>query len=65
MDSIDIDKREQFIRDCFAVFDRVLEPELVARLRSSSDGILDQQEDEHFRQQRTAGSMVLIDWPMA
>jgi hypothetical protein len=56
VDSIDIDKREQFIRDCFAVFERVLEPELVARLRSSSDGILDQQEDEHFRKMSTSGS---------
>ena len=65
MNSINIGKREQFIRDGFAVFESVLEAEMVSRLRSWSDGILSQQEEEHFKQQRTTGSMVLIDWRMA
>ena len=50
MNSINIGKREQFIRDGFAVFESVLEAEMVSRLRSWSDGILGQQEEEHFKQ---------------
>ena len=65
MDTVNIEKREQFIRDGFAVFKGVLEPEFVARLSGWSDEMLRQQEEEHFRQHRTTGSMVLIDWAMA
>ena len=65
METINIGKREQFIRDGFAVFEQILEAEMLAKLRAWSDEILAQQEEEHFRQQRTTGSMVLIDWQMA
>ena len=65
MDTVNTDKREQFIRDGFSVFKGVLEPEFVKGLRKWSDEILRQQEEEHFRQHRSTGSMVLIDWAMA
>ena len=65
METINIGKQEQFIRDGFAVFEQILEAEMLAKLRAWSDEILAQQEEEHFRQQRTTGSMVLIDWQMA
>ena len=65
METVNVEKREQFIRDGFCVFKGVLEPEFVAGLRKWSDEILRQQEEEHFRQHRATGSMVLIDWAMA
>ena len=65
METVNIEKREQFIRDGFVVFKGVLEAEFVAGLRRWSDEILRQQEEEHFRQHLATGSMVLIDWAMA
>ncbi len=65
MKTIRSEKRERFIRDGYCLFENILEPEMVARLRSCSDEILAQQEKEHFERQRTTGSMVLIDWEMA
>ncbi|MCY3993221.1 MAG: phytanoyl-CoA dioxygenase family protein [Caldilineaceae bacterium] len=57
--------RQQFIKEGFALFREVLEPELVGELRAWSDGVLGEQEAAHFEQNRTTGSMVLIDWAMA
>lgn len=57
--------RQQFIKDGFVVFRGVLEPELVGGLRAWSDEVLGEQEAAHFEQNRTTGSMVLIDWAMA
>ena len=62
--SVNAVRREHFIGVGCAVFEGVLEAGLVARLRSWSDKILGLQEAEKFRQQRTTGSMVLIDWQM-
>jgi len=58
-------KRAQFERDGFYIFENVLEPSLVDRLNSLSDDILAQQDLEHFKENRTTGSMVMIDWKMA
>ena len=57
--------RQQFIKEGFALFREVLEPDLVGELRAWSDGVLGEQEAAHFEQNRTTGSMVLIDWAMA
>lgn len=65
MESVNRKRREQFIRDGFVVFKSLLSPALVEELGEWSDGILGQQEEEHFHQHRTTGSMVLIDWEMA
>ena len=65
MGSVNLVLRQQFIRDGFVLFKGVLEPEMVEGLRAWSDVVLGEQEEEHFRQHRTTGSMVLIDWAMA
>ncbi len=65
MGSVNLVLRERFIRDGFVLFRGVLEPEMVEGLRAWSDGVLGQQEEAHFEQNRTTGSMVLIDWAMA
>ncbi len=65
MGSVNLVLREQFIRDGFVLFRGVLEQEMVEGLRAWSDGVLGQQEEAHFEQNRTTGSMVLIDWAMA
>ena len=65
MGSVNLVLRQQFIRDGFVLFKGVLEPEMVEGLRAWSDVVLGEQEEDHFRQHRTTGSMVLIDWAMA
>ena len=58
-------RREQFARDGFFVFKNIIEPSLVHSLNQFSNAVLDFQEPEHFIKNKTTGSMVLIDWPMA
>ncbi|MEM7028663.1 MAG: phytanoyl-CoA dioxygenase family protein [Chloroflexota bacterium] len=58
-------KREQFMQDGYYLFENILEPEFIQRLTDVSDTVLAQQEASHFEQQRTTGSMVLINWEMA
>ncbi len=65
MGKVNLALREKFIRDGYALFRGVLEPELVESLRAWSDGVLEQQDEAHFARNRTTGSMVLIDWAMA
>ena len=60
-----LEKRMQFTKDGYCLFKNVLEAELIARLSNISDEVLAQQEEAHFKRQRTTGSMVLIDWEMA
>lgn len=62
---IAMEKREQFETEGYFLFRDILEPELIARLGNVSDSILGEQDKQHFEQQRTTGSMVLIDWEMA
>jgi len=65
MEAVNVGLREQFIRDGYTLFTGVLEPEMVEALTKWSDEILGLQEKAHFDQNRTTGSMVLIDWAMA
>ena len=65
MGRVNLALREKFIRDGYALFRGVLEPELVEALRAWSDGVLGQQDEAHFARNRTTGNMVLIDWAMA
>ena len=58
------DKQQQFIKEGFYLFENILEPEILTELRLISDKVLSQQEEVHFEQQRTTGSMVMIDWEM-
>ena len=65
MKSISTEKREQFNRDGYYVFENIIEPTLLAQLRELTDNILAKQDKSHFEEQITTGSMVLIDWEMA
>ena len=58
-------RRERFARDGFYLFEDVLDPLMLDRLRRFSDDVLARQTPEHFEENRTTGSMVLIDWAMA
>ena len=58
-------KSEQFARDGFYVFQNVIEPALVDQLNAFCDGVLAQQDPEHFKENVTTGSMVMINWEMA
>ena len=58
-------RRDRFVSDGFFLFEDVLDPPMVDRLRRFSDDVLARQAPEHFEENRTTGSMVLIDWAMA
>lgn len=64
MTIINSSKQQQFIKDGFYLFRNILEPEILTKLRTISEEVLSQQEKAHFEQQRTTGSMVMIDWEM-
>ena len=57
--------RDRFFRDGFILFEDVLDPLTVDRLRRFTDDVLARQAPEHFEENRTTGSMVMIDWAMA
>ncbi len=64
MTLINDQKRQQFITDGFFHFPNILDSVLIAQLNNISEEVLSAQEQAHFEQQRTTGSMVLIDWDM-
>jgi ectoine hydroxylase-related dioxygenase (phytanoyl-CoA dioxygenase family) len=59
--------REQLIQGGFCVIPRVLNADIIERMRSVTDRLLARQSDEHFKLQRSTGSMidVLCDPAMA
>lgn len=69
------DKRQQLIDEGFCVFEQVLPPAMVRRLRDVTDGLLARQDPERLRRARATGSMIpamsdpamaeLIAWPGA
>ena len=64
MTPINSQKRQQFITDGFCRFPNILDSKLIAQLNHISEEVLSAQEPAHFEQQRTTGSMVLIDWDL-
>ena len=54
------DKQAQLIRDGYCVFEQVLTPEMLARVRDASDGLLAAQSAEHFDDQKSTGSMISV-----
>jgi ectoine hydroxylase-related dioxygenase (phytanoyl-CoA dioxygenase family) len=54
------DKSTQLIRDGYCVFEQVLTPEMLARVRDASDGLLAAQSAEHFDEQKSTGSMISV-----
>ena len=61
MTTINSQKRQQFITDGFCRFPNILDSKLIAQLNNISNEVLSAQEQAHFEQQRTTGSMVLIE----
>lgn len=55
------DKREQFEQNGFYVFENILDSRMVDDLNDLCDGILVQQDPEHFQENVTTGSMILIE----
>jgi hypothetical protein len=53
-------KYDQLIRDGFCTIDQVLGPDMLARVRASSDGLLDAKPDSHFAEQKSTGSMISV-----
>ena len=54
------EKRTQLIEDGYCVFEQVLSPEMLARVRAASDGLIDAQSAEHFEEQKSTGSMISV-----
>ena len=54
------DKKAQLIRDGYCVFEQVLMPEMLARVRGASDGLIDAQSADHFDEQKSTGSMISV-----
>ena len=56
--------REDFEKNGFIIFKDVIDKQLVHKLRLFSDEVLGFQEDNHFKDNVTTGSMIMIDWLM-
>ncbi|HIM12582.1 TPA: phytanoyl-CoA dioxygenase [Candidatus Poribacteria bacterium] len=53
-------KHLQLIQDGFCVFEKVLDPIMLGRVRAASDCLLDAQPPEHFEAQKSTGSMISV-----
>ena len=58
--TIALDKQAQLIRDGYCAIEQVLTPEMLARVRAASDGLLEAQSAEHFEEQKSTGSMISV-----
>ena len=56
--------RKDFEKNGFIIFKNVIDKKLIYKLRLFSDEVLSFQEDEHYRDNVTTGSMIMIDWLM-
>ncbi|MEM7132731.1 MAG: phytanoyl-CoA dioxygenase family protein [Chloroflexota bacterium] len=54
------EKRTQLIDDGYCVFEQVLTPTMLERVRTVSNQLLDVQSKEHFEEQKSTGSMVSV-----
>ena len=54
------EEQAQLIRDGYCVFEQVLSPEMLARVRAASDGLIEAQPSEHFDEQKSTGSMISV-----
>ena len=53
-------KYKQLIKNGFCIFDQVLDPTMLDRVRMVSDQLLNRQSQAHFREQKSTGSMVSV-----
>ena len=54
------DKRAQLDRDGFCLLEGIIEDDMLARLRTVTDGVLARQEAAHFARQRAQGSLIRV-----
>ncbi len=57
-------KRKKFEKNGFFIFKNILDENHIETLRSFSDDVLNQHDEEHFKVNRTTGSMAMIDWTL-
>lgn len=72
---VETDKLEQLVEEGYCRIENVLSPDMLARLRTVTERLVDAQGDEHAARQRNTGSMVsvmgdpifaeLVTWPAA
>ena len=55
-------KRKQFEENGYFIFKNILDQNHLESLREFSDEVLNQHDEDHFKVNRTTGSMALIDW---
>lgn len=65
MNSVTNEKREQFIKDGYCLFENIIDSQMLVQLRDFSEKVLAEQDKAHFEEQVTTGSMILINWEMA
>jgi hypothetical protein len=56
----ELEKRTALIEKGYCVFDQVLSPEMLARVKQVSDRLLDEQDAEHFEAQKSTGSLICV-----
>ena len=54
------DQYDQLLCDGFCVFEQVLQPDKLERVRTASDRLLDAQPSSHFTEQKSTGSMISV-----
>ena len=54
------DRYDQLLRDGFCVFERVLKPDMLEKVRAVSDRLLAAQSASHFAEQKSSGSMISV-----
>ena len=52
--------RDQLDREGFCVFEGILDVQMLNRVRQASDRLLDTQDEAHFRDQRSTGSLISV-----
>ncbi len=53
-------KRHQLDREGFCVFETILDGQMLSRVRQASDRLLDVQDETHFRDQKSTGSLISV-----
>ena len=57
-----LNKRDFFEKNGYIIFKNIIDDANIDNLKEISDQILNYQNKEHFKDNYTTGSMVMIDW---
>ena len=61
---LNLNKRDFFEKNGYIIFKNILKDKQIKKLITFSDEVLSFQEQKHFKENYTTGSMVMIDWVM-